>query len=309
MDQRYTDHVIDAMGAKTTPRLRKVLGSLIQHVHDFTRENQITVEEWMAGMQFINTIGQMSDDKRDEAILVSDVIGMESYISSSDFTDDSLVDAIEHNIHADHADEQIAEITSSAILGPFWRRDAPLLPNGASIIKKDVGGDTAIVFGTVRSSNGNPIEGAEVDVWHTAPNGLYEQQDPDQPEYNLRGRFLTDKEGRYSFHCLRPTSYPIPYDGPAGKLLQLMDRHPYRPAHIHLIVKADGHRQLTTQIFDRRDKYVSDDSVFAVKDELVVDFVPRKQVNGHVNGTTNGTPDAMYELQYDIALKEKTNKS
>jgi catechol 1,2-dioxygenase len=152
-----------------------------------------------------------------------------------------------------------------------------------------------------------------VDVWHTAPNGLYEQQDPNQPEYNLRGRFLTDKEGKYSFHCLRPTSYPIPYDGPAGKLLQWMDRHPYRPGHIHLIVKADGHRQLTTQIFDRRDKYVNDDSVFAVKDELVVDFVPRKQQsnhpNGHPNGYANATPDAVYELEYDITLKEKTNKS
>jgi catechol 1,2-dioxygenase len=223
------------------------------------------------------------------------------------------VDAIEHNVHAEHADEAIAEITSSAILGPFWRRDAPLLPNGSSIIKKDVGGDTAIVYGTVLSSSGKPIEGAEVDVWHTAPNGLYEQQDPDQPEYNLRGRFLTDKEGKYSFHCLRPTSYPIPYDGAAGKLLQLMDRHPYRPAHIHLIVKADGHRQLTTQIFDRRDKYVNDDSVFAVKDELVVDFVPRKQQsnhpNGHPNGHANATPNAMYELEYDITLKEKANKS
>lgn len=214
-----------------------------------------------------------------------------------------LVDAIEHQIHADHA----GALTASAILGPFWRPNAPILPNGASIIKKDVGGDTAIMYGVVSSSNGKPIEGAEVDVWHTAPNGLYEQQDPDQPEYNLRGRFLTDSEGRYSFHCLRPTSYPIPFDGPAGKLLQLMDRHPYRPAHIHLIVTAPGHRQLTTQIFDRRDKYVTDDSVFAVKDELVVDFLPRKQVNGRTNGVTNGEqPEAMYELEYNIKLKESS---
>jgi catechol 1,2-dioxygenase len=162
----------------------------------------------------------------------------------------------------------------------------------------------------VRSSTGEPIEGAEVDVWHTAPNGLYEQQDPDQPDYNLRGRFMTDAQGRYSFYCLRPTSYPIPFDGPAGKLLQLMDRHPYRPAHIHLIVSAPGYRQLTTQIFDRSDKYVNDDSVFAVKVELVVDFLPRNsaktnrvaQTNGAVNGESK---DAMHKLEYNITPKTR----
>jgi catechol 1,2-dioxygenase len=213
------------------------------------------------------------------------------------------VDAIEHQVHANHADE----LTASAILGPFWRANSPFLPYGASIIKKDVGGDTAVMYGTVRSSAGNLLQGAELDVWHTAPNGLYEQQDPDQPDYNLRGKFLTDAQGRYKFRCLRPTSYPIPYDGPAGKLLQLMDRHPYRPAHIHLIVKAPGHRQLTTQIFDRRDKYVNDDSVFAVKEELIVDFVPMKQVNGHAGGEANGaTVGDMYELEYNITLKEST---
>jgi catechol 1,2-dioxygenase len=211
-----------------------------------------------------------------------------------------LVDSIEHTVHSDHADE----ITATAILGPFYRENAPILPNGASIIKKDVGGDTALVYGVVKSSSdGKPIEGAEIDVWHTAPNGLYEQQDPEQPDYNLHGRFFTDAQGRYCFHCLQPTSYPIPFDGPAGKLLQLMDRHPYRPAHIHLIVKAPGHRQLTTQIFDRRDKYVADDSVFAVKDELVVDFLPKDQVNGE-NGSALSSPhNAMYELEYDITLK------
>jgi len=215
----------------------------------------------------------------------------------------SLVDAMEHQVHANHADA----LTASAILGPFWRANAPFLKNGSSIIRKDVGGDTAFMYGVVSGSDGKPIEGAEIDVWHTAPNGLYEQQDPNQPDYNLRGRFRTDSEGRYSFYCLRPTSYPIPYDGPAGQLLQLMDRHPMRPAHIHLIVKAKGYRQLTTQIFDRRDKYVSDDAVFAVKDELVVDFAPRKQVNGHANGHANGADpaaaNAMFELEYNISLK------
>jgi len=218
-----------------------------------------------------------------------------------------MVEAIEDRRHADHA----GEATASAILGPFWRPNTPFLPNGASIIRKDVGGETAYMYGVVRNAKGQPIEGAELDVWHTAPNGLYEQQDPDQPEYNLRARFLTDSEGRYSFYCLRPTSYPIPYDGPAGKLLQMMDRHPYRPAHIHLIVKARGYRQLTTQVFDRRDKYVHNDSVFAVKDQLIVDFLPPTHVKTHIYAAqADGAlaRDVQFELEYNITLKELSKK-
>jgi len=138
---------------------------------------------------------------------------------------------------------------------------------------------------------GKPIENAELDIWHTAPNGLYEQQDPNQVDMNLRGRFNTGSDGAYNFYCLRPTSYPVPNDGPAGKLLELLDRHPMRPAHIHFIVSAPGYKPLVTQIFDRRDKHIDNDSVFAVKDSLIVDFVPKK-----------GDPKAQFDLAYDFKL-------
>lgn len=140
-------------------------------------------------------------------------------------------------------------------------------------------------------TTGKPIENAEVDVWHTAPNGLYEQQDPNQVDMNLRGRFFTGADGNFSFYCLRPTSYPVPLDGPAGKLLNLLDRHAMRPAHIHFIVSAPGYKPLVTQIFDRRDEHINNDSVFAVKESLTVDFLPRE-----------GDPKAQFDLKYDFRL-------
>ena len=164
----------------------------------------------------------MSTDVRNEGQLLCDVIGLES-----------LVDEITYSL----ASTATSAPTSTAILGPFWRANAPHRDMGSSIVHNIPDGDHTFMHGIVTDYiTGEPIEGAELDVWHTAPNGLYEQQDKGQVDYNLRGRFTTGKDGRYSFYCLRPTSYPIPNDGPAGRLLALLDRHPMRPAHIHFIV-------------------------------------------------------------------------
>ncbi|KAF2455949.1 Intradiol ring-cleavage dioxygenase [Lineolata rhizophorae] len=286
-DPNFTRSVVNSMGPKVPPRLRKVLDSLIQHLHDFARENEITVDEWMAAVELLNECGRMSDDKRNEGQLLCDVLGLES-----------LVDEITYKMVTEANDLP----TATAILGPFWRKDAPKRQMGDSIVMNKIeDGDHTFMYGQVTDyTTGEPIEGAELDVWHTAPNGLYEQQDPDQPDMNLRGRFTTGKDGKFWFYCLRPTSYPIPFDGPAGRMIQLMDRHPYRPAHIHFIIKAPGYKPLVTQIFDRRDKYVTNDSVFAVKDSLIVDFLPR-----------NGDPKAEFELPYDFKLAsfEQAKKS
>ncbi|PON30850.1 hypothetical protein TGAM01_v200270 [Trichoderma gamsii] len=281
LGQEFTDHVIQAMGPDTTPRMRTVMTALIQHVHDFAREVNLTTEEWLAGVAMLNWAGQMSNDKRNEGQLVCDVIGLES-----------LVDDITYR-EASKADKPP---TSSAILGPFWRADAPVRENGTTITfntPKDA--MVAYMHGQVTSAEtGKPLANATVDVWQASTNGLYEQQDDDQIDCNLRGKFVTDAEGRYSFYCLRPTPYPIPFDGPAGKLLKLMDRHEYRPAHIHLIVESEGHRSLTTQIFDKDSKYLEDDSVFAVKDGLTVEFKPRKEDS-----------KAEWDLEYNVALAKK----
>lgn len=166
----------------------------------------------------------MSDDRRNEGQLLCGILGLES-----------LVDETTYKLAADASDAP----TATAILGPFWRKGAPQRHMGDSIIRGGVeGGQRTLMYGRVLDyRTGKPIEGAELDIWHTAPNGLYEQQDEGQPDMNLRGRFTTGADGKYELICLRPTSYPIPYDGPAGKLLQLLDRHPYRPAHIHFIVR------------------------------------------------------------------------
>lgn len=226
----------------------------------------------------------MSDDRRNETQLLCDILGLES-----------LVDEITSKLLATSTAD-----TPSAILGPFYRHNAPLLPNGSSIVQNldpsvswygKAVADSAFVTGRVLSSSGNPIQGAVLDVWHSAPNGLYEQQDEQQPDMNFRGRFETDAEGRFAFYALRPVSYPVPVDGPAGKLLTLLDRHSFRPGHIHFILSAPGYRTLTTQLYDDRDEYVTNDAVFGVKEELVVKFLPR-----------DGDPNARWILEYDFAL-------
>ncbi|KAL4791943.1 Intradiol ring-cleavage dioxygenase [Aspergillus venezuelensis] len=286
-DPNFTDNVVNAMGENVNPRFRQLMSSLIRHVHDFARENELTVDEWMAGVQLINWAGQMSDAKRNEGQLLCDVIGLES-----------LVDEITFKL----ADEATDAPTATAILGPFFRADTPFRNNGDNIVRTapkppSPKGEMTFMHGQVMDFvTKKPLVGAVVEVWQASTNGLYEQQDADQEEFNLRGKFKTDEEGRYSFYCLRPTPYPVPDDGPAGKVLKMMDRHPFRPAHIHIIATYDGYKPLTTQIFDAKDPYLTNDSVFAVKDSLVVDFVERKN-----------DPQAGLELNYDVKLVQAPN--
>ncbi|KAF2793431.1 hydroxyquinol 1,2-dioxygenase [Melanomma pulvis-pyrius CBS 109.77] len=280
-DPEFTANVINATGPNSNPRVAQVVGSLIQHLHDFARDVDLTVDEWMMGVNKINRAGQMSNKQRNEGQLLCDVIGLES-----------LVDEITNKqlIGADY------EATKTAILGPFFRHDTPSTTKNTSIIKtmpKD--GEVTYMHGIVRdAATSAPIKGITIDIWQCSTNGLYEQQDPDQAEFNLRGKFTTDENGYYGLYCLRPVPYPVPDDGPAGELLQLLDRHPYRPAHIHIIAGSDMYTPLTTQIFDRTSKYRDNDSVFAVKDDLVVDFEP-----------IQGNPKATLELVYDIRLAKK----
>ncbi|ORY69825.1 Intradiol ring-cleavage dioxygenase [Pseudomassariella vexata] len=287
-DTKFTDAVIAATGPNANPRLAQIMPSLLRHLHDFAREVDLTVAEWTTGVDMINQAGQMSDDKRNETQLLCDILGLES-----------LVDEISSKLLQTPG----SKTTPSAVLGPFHRASAPVLSNGSSIIHASPTSPwyksasdllTHISGRVISSTSGTPISNASIDVWEAGPNGMYEQQDEDQPDMNLRGRFETDSEGRYAMVCLRPTAYPIPYDGPAGKLLQMLDRHPYRPAHIHFIVSAKGHRTLTTQVFDRMDDYVKNDAVFAVKQELLVDFVSRK-----------GDGEVKWELEYDFILAEE----
>jgi catechol 1,2-dioxygenase len=175
-----------------------------------------------------------------------------------------LVDALAH--------EKPPGATESTVLGPFYVPGSPLREYGASIIEQS-GGEPAWVHGRVLDLDGRPIAGAELDVWQNDDNELYAVQDPEAPENHLRGRFRTREDGTYAFLAVRPTSYPIPHDGPVGRMLEATGRHPWRPAHIHMIVRAPGYETVTTHIFDSRSAYLDSDAVFAVKPSLLRDFV------------------------------------
>ena len=251
-DRTLTDAVLKSLDATEDPRLREVVSGLVRHLHGFIREVAPTEAEWNAGMRFLAEAGWMCDDRRQEFNLLSDILGATM-----------MVDHVNHRA-PDGASE-------SSVLGPFYRAGAEVMPAGSNI-SRDGRGEPLIVSGRVGDLAREPIEGAVLDIWQTSPGGLYENQDPEQPEMNLRGRFLTDQGGRYCFRTVRPSSYPIPHDGPAGRLLRALGRHPYRPAHIHFIISAEGYAPLTTQLFVSGDEYLDSDAVFGVKDALIVDL-------------------------------------
>ena len=246
-----TEIVLEEYGSKTEdPRFKQIITSLIKHLHAFVKDVELTEEEWFKAIMYLTATGQICDDKRQEFILLSDVLGISM-----------LVDAINH--------PKSGKGTDSTVLGPFYVDGAPAYENGASIIKKQYAEQVALVQGKVTDPDGNPIAGARLDVWQTAASGSYDVQDPTMPEYNMRGIFTTDAEGNYTFVTEKPLSYSIPTDGPVGELLRTSSRHGMRPAHIHFIVSADGYESLTTHVFSDGDQYLDSDAVFATKSSLI----------------------------------------
>lgn len=204
----------------------------------------------------------------------------------------SLVDEIAHK----HASESGVP-TSSSILGPFWSPDAPFRENGETIVIDEApGGLVTLMHGKVIDlETKKGIPNAIVDIWQASANGKYDFQDPEnQKPNNLRGKFRTNENGEYHFYCLRPTAYSLPQDGPSWQMLQMLDRHPMRPAHIHLMISADNYKQVVTQLFPSDDPWLKSDTVFAVKDDLVVDFVPK-----------DDDPKCVRDLTYNITLAPK----
>ena len=247
-----TEQVLAAYAGAPDPRLRELIAALIRHVHGFVTETGLTPEEWLAAVEFLTATGQKCDDRRQEFVLLSDVLGVSS-----------LVDIV----------NAAGGATESTVLGPFYVSGAPAREMGDQIGRPEDGSPT-FVHGRVTDLAGRPLDRARLDVWQTAGNGLYDTQDPSQPEFNLRGVFVTGPDGSYQFRTVRPVSYPIPTDGPVGGLLRGAGRHNWRAAHIHAIVSAPGRRSVTTQIFDTDNPYLDSDAVFGVKDSLVRPFRP-----------------------------------
>ena len=278
-EAQITERVLKSLEQTPNPRLKTVMTSLIKHLHAFVQEVQLSEAEWLQAIQFLTAVGQKCDDRRQEFILLSDTLGVSM-----------LVDAINHRAE-DGA-------TESTVLGPFYREGARELAPGESI-SLDGKGEPAIVSGRVLSTDGRPIAGAVLDVWEGNDDGLYEQQDPNQPDMNLRGRYRTDAEGRFTVVGIKPVSYPVPVDGPVGQMLLALGRHPYRPAHIHFIVSAEGYRPLTTHLFASGDPFLDSDAVFGKKDSLVVDFERHDSTD---EAAQRGVRAPFYTVDYDFVL-------
>src|SRR6478752_9614297 len=251
-ESNLTEAVLGKLEGGTDARFKQIMTSLIKHVHAFVREVELTEAEWLAGIQFLTATGQKCDDKRQEFILLSDVLGVSM-----------LVDAVNHR--------KPSGATESTVLGPFHVPDAPGLPMGANISRGPYG-EPVLVRGTIRDTDGRPIGGATLDVWQTSADGFYDVQDARQTPMNLRGVFRTSEDGRFWFRTIKPASYPIPTDGPVGELLAAMGRSEMRPAHIHFIVGASGHESVTTHLFVEGDPYLESDAVFGVKETLIAPF-------------------------------------
>ncbi len=253
-EHELTGAVLARLEGCTDPRLKRLMTSLVTHLHDFTRAVELTEAEWVAAIRFLTGTGQRCDDKRQEFVLLSDTLGVSM-----------LVDAINHR--------GTSGATASTVLGPFYVGGAPELASGVNIAA-GLAGEPTFVSGRVTTSDGVALAGAVLDVWQTNGEGLYDVQVPGDAMF-LRGRFRTTSDGRYAFWTIKPVSYPIPADGPVGRMLTATGRHPYRPAHIHFIVSAAGCLPVTTHLFVAGDPYLGSDAVFGVKDALIVPFEER----------------------------------
>lgn len=241
---------LDAMARTPNPRLREVIAALTRHLHAFVQEVKLGEEEFEQALDFIVALGQATGEKKNEVVLAADILGISTLV------------ALQNN--QDPQGE-----SPSALLGPFWRANAPDCACGDSIARSGTPGVPLFVSGVVRDGQGRPLADAMVDVWQASPVGLYENQDPTQENMNLRGRFRTDAEGRYHFRSVRPAGYPVPVDGPCGVLLKAQRRHPNRPAHLHFMVSKPGFKVLVSQVYADDDENLESDPTFGVTRRLI----------------------------------------
>lgn len=279
-----TNEVLRRFEATEDPRLREIMQSLVKHVHAFVKDVQLTEEEWFKGIMFLTDTGHMCTDVRQEFILLSDTLGVSM-----------VVDLLNHR--------KPEGATESTVFGPFHRDGVASVEAGTNIAPRDTKGQPLIISGHVRGLDGQPIKGAALDIWQSDSQGLYDQQLPPGTPYHMRGIFHTDKDGHYLVRTTRPVAYTIPDDGPVGKMLRATNRHPWRPAHVHFVVSADGYEPVTTHIFDSVDKYLESDTVFAVKDSLICTF--KEHAEPDEAARMVGIEGPYASVEFDFTLKKK----
>ena len=278
------DNLTEAVIARLNtddPRSKEVITKLIHHLHAFIKDVEPSGEEWSKAIDFLTRTGQKCDDKRQEFILLSDVLGVSM-----------LVDAIIHRHHSG--------ATETTVQGPFHAK-ARHYEMGENIAKgvEHERGEATVVHGKVTDNAGNPIEGVTLDVWQSDDDGNYDITDPNMPDMNLRGIFTTGKDGKFWFKTIRPASYPVPTDGPVGEILNVMGRHPMRPAHIHFWIKAKGYEDIVTHLFAEGDEYIESDAVFGVKGSLIVPFTENNKTG---DAERWGVKAPFCEVTYDFKL-------
>ena len=252
-----TDAVVDAF-KNADPRVREILTALVKHLHAFARDVHLTEEEFEKAIQYVIALGQKTTDTHNEAVLMSGSLGFSTLV------------CLLNNGNKGQTE------TTANLLGPFWRMNSPRTENGNSIVRSPTPGPVLFVNAMVQDQKGKPIEGAEVDVWHSSPEGFYEQQDPKQAPMNLRGKFMTDAQGHFGFRSVKPAGYPIPIDGPVGDLVRATGRHHYRPAHLHFLICKPGFKTLISQIYVNDDDKLETDVQFGVTHAVVGNFVRHK---------------------------------
>ncbi|HUN28138.1 MAG TPA: intradiol ring-cleavage dioxygenase [Steroidobacteraceae bacterium] len=279
-ERSITQAVIDRMAEARDPRFKQVMTSLITHLHDFVREVRLTEQEWMTAIQFLTAVGKTCTDKRQEFILLSDTLGVSI-----------LVISLNH--------PPMRGSLESTVLGPYYWEGAPERPLGSNLAE-GVQGEPTFYSGRVLDVEGRPIAGAVLDVWSGDGEGNYDMQLPGETEMRARGKIRTDRDGRYWFRSIRPSFYPVPIDGPVGRMLEAMGRHPYRPGHIHMIVSAGGYEPVTTHLFVAASPYLDSDAVFGTKESLIVPFL-RHQPGRAPTGESLAVP--YYTAEFDFRLR------
>ncbi|KAF7187827.1 Hydroxyquinol 1,2-dioxygenase [Pseudocercospora fuligena] len=271
-----TDNVKLINSKCPNPRLKYILERIVQHLHDFARETRLSHEEWMTGLLFLTSVGQICTDVRQEFILLSDILGLSL-----------LVDSIDH--------PKPPSSTEGTVLGPFHSHEAESQPNG-SIISHDPDGEPCLVLCTIKDTSGSPIEGVKIDIWETDSKGFYDVQYPGREGPDQRAVMHSDKEGVFWFKAITPVPYPIPHDGPVGKLLVQLKRHCYRPSHMHFMFEKEGYDHLITALYLRGDPYETSDAVFGVKESLIIDLKTVSEEHVKEYGVKAGTRLITYDF-------------
>jgi catechol 1,2-dioxygenase len=280
-EQDVTAAALAAMQRTADPRMREIMVALVRHLHGFVRDTKLTEAEFREATAVLAEMGTLTTDTHNEFVLMAGSLGVSSLVCLLNNGDNGNTE------------------TDQSLLGPFWRLNSPRVENGGSIVRSDTPGAPLFVSGRAIDKDGRPVAGAEVDVWHASPVGLYENQDPEQVDMNLRGKFTTDADGRFAFRSVMFVGYPIPTDGVVGRLLKAQSRHPYRPAHLHALIFKPGFKTLISQVYDPADPNIESDAQFGVTRALIGKFVRHQEP--HPSARDVATP--WYSLDHTYRME------